>query len=86
MRVIWVIAVLTGILRAASPPTFYKGVLPVLERECQNCHRVGKAAPMALVTKKMPPWVADPAAGHFPHEVPVMDPMDLYRPARKRSE
>jgi ceramide glucosyltransferase len=29
MRVIWVIAILTGILRAAAPPTFYKDVLPM---------------------------------------------------------
>ena len=85
MRVIWVIAVLSGILRAAAPPTFYKDVLPVLERNCQSCHRAGEAAPMPLVTykdarpwakamrqavltKKMPPWLADPAVGHFTND------------------
>jgi hypothetical protein len=85
MRVIWVFAVLTGILRAAAPPTFYKDVLPVLERNCQSCHRPGEAAPMALVTyqdarpwakairqavltRKMPPWLADPSVGHFAND------------------
>jgi hypothetical protein len=85
MRVIWVNAVLSGILCAAAPPTFYKDVLPVLERNCQSCHRAGEAAPMPLVTyqdarpwakairqavltKKMPPWLADPAVGHFTND------------------
>jgi hypothetical protein len=85
MRVIWVIVVLSGILRAAAPPTFYKDVLPVLERNCQSCHRAGEAAPMPLVTykdarpwakamrqavltRKMPPWLADPAVGHFTND------------------
>jgi hypothetical protein len=85
MRVIWVIAVLSGILRASAPPTFYKDVLPVLERNCQSCHRGGEAAPMPLVTyldarpwakairqavltKKMPPWLADPSVGHFAND------------------
>jgi hypothetical protein len=36
MRVIWVSAVLTGILRAAAPRTFYKDVLPVLDQHRQN--------------------------------------------------
>ena len=26
-------------------PTFYKDVLPVLEKNCQGCHRPGEAAP-----------------------------------------
>jgi hypothetical protein len=114
MRVIWVIAILTGILCSAVPPTYYKDVLPVLARNCQNCHRVGEAAPMPLVTykdawpwakstcqvvltKKMPPWLAHPAVGHQRCEemtvgtVDVaidahMDPIDLYRAARKGSE
>jgi hypothetical protein len=85
MRVIWVTAVLTEILRAGAPPTFYKDVLPVLERNCQSCHRPGEAAPMALVTyqdarpwakairqavltRKMPPWLADPSVGHFAND------------------
>jgi hypothetical protein len=30
--------------------TFYKDVLPVLQKNCQTCHRPGEAAPMAFLT------------------------------------
>src|SRR6266404_4405537 len=62
-------------------PTFYRDVLPVLQKHCQNCHRpgemafplmtYGQAAPRArairesVATKKMPPWLADPDCGRF---------------------
>jgi hypothetical protein len=72
-------------LSAAQAPTFYKDVLPILQANCQNCHRPGEIAPMsfltfeqtrpfaraiktAVQTKKMPPWFADPAFGHFSNE------------------
>jgi len=84
----------TGILCAAiagaattngSPVTFYKDVLPVLEKNCQGCHRPGEAAPMSFLTydttrpwakaikeavlsKKMPPWFADPHYGKFSND------------------
>ena len=34
----------------SAAPTFYKDVLPVLQRNCQSCHRAAEAAPMALLT------------------------------------
>lgn len=65
--------------------TFYKDVLPVLQKNCQECHRAGEAAPMelftyqqvrpwakamreAVLTKKMPPWFADPHVGKFSND------------------
>ena len=62
--------------------TFNKDVLPVLQENCQSCHRPGGIAPMSLLTydsarpwakaiktavlsKKMPPWFADPHVGKF---------------------
>jgi len=83
MRIFVGMLVMAAALNAA--PTFYKDVLPVLQRNCQSCHRAGEAAPMALityedsrpwakairdavVTKKMPPWLADPAYGHFAND------------------
>lgn len=30
--------------------TFYKDVLPVLQKNCQNCHRPGEAGPMTFLT------------------------------------
>src|SRR5215467_8061588 len=66
----------------APAPSFYKEVLPVLQKNCQGCHRPGEVAPMsfltyestrpwakaikeAVLTKKMPPWFADPHYGDF---------------------
>jgi hypothetical protein len=86
-----VVGLLTGIAAAAaskssSPVTFNKDVLPLLQKNCQVCHRAGEVAPMAffsyeetrpwakaikeaVVTKKMPPWFADPEFnGHFKNE------------------
>ena len=38
-------------------PTFYRDVLPILQRHCQMCHRPGEIAPMALVTyRQTRPW------------------------------
>ena len=33
-----------------TPPTFYKDVLPILQNNCQTCHRPGEVAPMSLLT------------------------------------
>jgi hypothetical protein len=38
---------------APPPPgktTFYKDVLPILQNNCQSCHRSGEVAPMSLMT------------------------------------
>jgi hypothetical protein len=43
--------------KADSQPTFYKDVLPVLQKNCQECHRPGEAAPMSFLTyKDARPW------------------------------
>jgi len=69
----------------AESVTFNKDVLPILQRNCQTCHRPGNIAPMSLltyesarpwakamkaavVTRKMPPWFADPQYGHFSND------------------
>jgi hypothetical protein len=44
---------------AATTPqvTFYKDVLPVLQKNCQTCHRPGEAAPMAFLNyEETRPW------------------------------
>src|SRR6266404_4816246 len=70
---------------AESQANFYKDVLPILQKNCQNCHRPGQIAPMsfltyssvrpwakamkaAVLTRKMPPWFADPQYGHFSND------------------
>jgi hypothetical protein len=44
----------SGRMQAAPPPapTFNKDVLPILQRQCQQCHRPGSIAPMSFLTYK----------------------------------
>jgi mono/diheme cytochrome c family protein len=75
---------------ADAPVTFNKDVLPIIQRNCQVCHRPGEIGPMsfltyettrpwakaikvAVATRKMPPWFADPAFGHFSNERRLTD-------------
>jgi len=58
---------------AASNPTFDKDVLPILQKNCQTCHRNdarpwAKAIKAAVLSEKMPPWFADPKYGHFAND------------------
>ena len=88
----WLAGVVAGVLlvmcaeaSAAGPVTFNRDVLPILQRNCQTCHRPGNIAPMsflsyettrpwakamkaAVITRKMPPWFADPQHGHFSND------------------
>src|SRR5262249_38947381 len=42
---------------AAPAATFYKDALPILQRNCQTCHRPGEAGPMSLTTyEETRPW------------------------------
>ena len=76
------IAACIAALAADQDPTFYKDVLPILQKNCQTCHRPGQVAPMAFLsyqntrpwakamkvavaTRKMPPWFADPRYGPY---------------------
>jgi hypothetical protein len=92
MRVFTLVVACAAIAAAAPVPetTFYKDVLPVLEKNCQSCHRPGEAAPMsflnydstrpyakaikaAVLSKKMPPWFADPHYGKFANDRTLAD-------------
>jgi hypothetical protein len=70
---------------AAGAVTFNKDVLPILQQNCQSCHRPGNIAPMSLlsyesarpwakamkaavISRKMPPWFADPQYSHFSND------------------
>ena len=45
-------------VRAADAPvTFAKDILPILQKNCQSCHRPGQIAPMSLLTyHETRPW------------------------------
>src|ERR1700686_1051521 len=41
----------------SAPVTFAKNVLPILQKNCQTCHRPGQVAPMSLLTyQEARPW------------------------------
>jgi len=69
----------------SSSVTFNKDIQPILEKNCQGCHRPGEVAPMSFLTyqetrpwakaireavlsKRMPPWFADPHHGKFSND------------------
>ncbi|HEX5229811.1 MAG TPA: thiol-disulfide isomerase [Bryobacteraceae bacterium] len=42
---------------AATPATFNKDVLPILQKNCQSCHRPGQVAPMPFLSyAEVRPW------------------------------
>lgn len=78
--------------RNSRAPTFYRDALPILQKHCQNCHRPGEMAfPLttfaeaathareiqeSVITKKMPPWFAEPDFGHFSND-PSLSPAEI---------
>ena len=77
-----ILMISSAAVAAEQPVTFHKDVEPILQRNCQTCHRPGQVAPMsfltfkdvrpwakamkaAVVTRKMPPWFADPRYGPY---------------------
>lgn len=52
-------ALLPSLALAANAPTFTKDVAPILQRECQTCHRPGEAGPFSMLTyQQTRPWAA----------------------------
>jgi mono/diheme cytochrome c family protein len=86
MRVVFASLAVSAVAFAApAQVTYYKDALPVLQNNCQGCHRPGEPGPMsfmsyettrpaakaikeAVLSKKMPPWFADPAHGKFAND------------------
>src|SRR5262245_28041161 len=56
----WLVIAAPHVMFAQAPQsaaTFNKDVLPILQKNCQNCHRPGQIAPMSLLTyKDARPW------------------------------
>src|SRR4030095_14811449 len=55
----------------AKPVTFYKDVLPILQNNCQTCHRTGEIAPMSFLTyKDTRPWAKSIKAAVISRQMP----------------
>jgi hypothetical protein len=56
---------------SSSAVTFNKDVLPILEKNCQGCHRPGEVAPMSLLTyKDARPWAKSIKAAVVSQKMP----------------
>src|SRR5580698_6704773 len=54
-----------------SPVTFSKDVLPVLQKNCQGCHRPGEAAPFSLLSyEEAKPWARAMKEAVLLHKMP----------------
>ena len=57
LRVSLLAIAVCGLASAAEKPTFHNDVEPILQANCQSCHRPGEPAPMALLTfDQVRPW------------------------------
>ena len=56
---------------APGPVTFNKDVLPILQRNCQTCHRPGNIAPMSFLNyESARPWAKAMKAAVATHKMP----------------
>jgi len=67
---------------AASGPTYYRDVAPILDQKCASCHRVGGIAPFSLTTAAdarahASGIVRMTRAGRMPPWMPGADSADL---------
>src|SRR5580692_4239085 len=64
---------MTGVvtLAADTPVTFHKDVEPILQRNCQTCHRPGQVAPMSFLTyQNVRPWAKAMKAAVIARKMP----------------
>ncbi len=63
--------VFAGVLASSAPVTFYKDALPVLQKNCQTCHRPGEAGPMSFLTyESTRPWAKSIKNALLTHKMP----------------
>ena len=56
-RIVLLFCATTAMAADSSSVTFYKDVLPVLQKNCQSCHRPDQIAPMSFLDyKSTRPW------------------------------
>jgi hypothetical protein len=59
------------VLASSTNVTFYKDVLPVLQKNCQECHRAGEAGPMQFMTyAETRPWAKAIRGAVLQHTMP----------------
>lgn len=72
---IWIAALFSATVALAadapSPVTFHKEIEPILQRNCQSCHRPGQIAPMSFLTyQNVRPWARAMKAATLARKMP----------------
>jgi peroxiredoxin len=63
--------------QATGKVTFYRDVLPILQRRCQGCHRPGEVAPFSLLTyRQAMRWAEDIKSYTHDRKMPPWKPAD----------
>ena len=70
--VLGLVACLAAVAATDSPQvTFNKEVAPILQKNCQGCHRPGEVAPMPLLTyQQARPWAKSIKAAVLQKKMP----------------
>src|ERR1700682_449096 len=56
---------------AAETPTYTKNVAPIIQKNCQGCHRPGESAPFSLLTyEQARPWAKAIKAATLQRKMP----------------
>jgi hypothetical protein len=64
-------ALFVNLCTAAPAPTFTKDVEPILQKDCQVCHRPGEAGPFSMLTyEQTRPWAAAIKDAVSTHKMP----------------
>jgi mono/diheme cytochrome c family protein len=59
VAVLWMSVAAMAADNQSTPVTFNKDVLPILQNNCQTCHRPNQIAPMSFLTyQDVRPWAA----------------------------
>lgn len=57
LYIAFLVLLISPLAHAENQRTFYRDVLPILQRRCQSCHRPGEIGPMPLITyRQVRPW------------------------------
>src|ERR1700758_3598754 len=66
-----VAALAADVSSAPASVTFHKDVLPILQKNCQSCHRPGQIAPMSFLEfASVRPWAKAIKAAVITHKMP----------------
>ena len=78
MGLMAVLLAATALAAAGEPVTFNKDVLPILQKNCQTCHRPGNIAPMSFLSyESTRPWAKAMKTAVVTRKMPAPDRFEM---------